>query len=196
MINILKFEKNNSRSIRLQVHIGCHTAMLHGSTEQHAPVPVVCELLRKEDLTEGSYTMPPGNKVQSFHNRLTEVSAMLCECDTDNIISCVLTSDGPCVLQWSEMHVLDVVEFHRRMLSMVTDDKYKHWNRLGRFVAIPTRGVYEVLRRIGIQAKKGSRGPAETDPGHGDMLYFQEWFFKQKNVYIPMLPRASVAGVG
>ena len=59
----------------------------------------------------------------------------------ESIISCVLTSDGPCVLQWSEMHVLDVVEFHRRMLSMVTDDKYKHWNRLGRFVAIPTRGV-------------------------------------------------------
>ena len=170
--------------------------MMQSSTEHEARVPVVCKLLQKEDLKEGLYTMPSGNKVQGFQDRLAEVSEMLRECDKHNIISCVLTSDGPCVLQWSEMHVLDVVEFHRRMLSMVTDDKHKHWNRLSRYVAIPTRGVYEVLRRIGIQAKKGSRGPPETDPGHGDMLYFKVWFFKKQNVYIPIVPRASAGGVG
>ena len=173
---------------------------MQSSTEHEARVPVVCGLLRKEDVKEGLYTMPPGNKVQGFNDRLAEVSVILRECDQDNIISCFLTSDGPCVLQWSEMHVLDVVEFHRRMLSMVTDDKLKHWNRLGRYVAIPTRGIYEVFRRIGIQAKKGSRGPPETDPGHGDMLYFKEWFFKKQNVYIPIVPRASASasagGVG
>ena len=110
--------------------------------------------------------------------RMRDLQALLLHMNTQGIITLQRTEDlcGNCMLGFAEIHVHRVMEFNAGVRRMVAEDISGCWLVNGKNVLKqPTGSVYEVLRQIGVKPERGTRGPAETDPGKRDFMYYHKF---------------------
>ena len=110
--------------------------------------------------------------------RMRDLQALLLHMNTQGIITLQRTEDlcGNCMLGFAEIHVHRVMEFNAGVRRMVAEDISGCWLVNGKSVLKqPTGSVYEVLRQIGVKPERGTRGPAETDPGKRDFMYYHKF---------------------
>jgi hypothetical protein len=106
--------------------------------------------------------------------RLRVLFEVLETCLEDKIVEYVLAdkSTSMCILGWERLVVHDILEFVKRLNSMTNDV----WNKFAVTLKNPSWCVYNLLRQIGVRPLL--RGPRCSDPGSTNMLYYENWVFR------------------
>ena len=98
-------------------------------------------------------------------------------------------SPAACILGWSKIHVGNPVNFNSEIRQMVEADQHKIWKSANgkgnQELKNPTRGVYELLRLMGVTPGPRARivVGAENGPSTADMVYHKYWVFKDGEAF-------------
>ena len=151
----------------------------------HSPVSQASMPGRREAVLKALLEAEHAREINpSACQRLRALFDVLEQCLQDNIVDYVITDcrASMCILGWQALRVRDLLEFRRRLLSMVNDQAQtsSSLNKPTGAPAVelknPGWGVYELLRGIGV--KPQVRGPVESEPSKTCKLYYESWCFK------------------
>lgn len=127
--------------------------------------------------------------------RLPQLQELLEKCRADGVVE--FQDAGPrvdrCVLGWSRLSVKDPLELNTRAKAMVLENADGVWQINNHAIVTNiTWPVYETLRTVGLKPR--FRGPAASDPGRHDCLYYREWLGNDRSFELALAASRGVRG--
>jgi hypothetical protein len=150
------------------------------------------QLLREDLIIEELGKSMVGIQLKSHQcAQIRELHALLVTMNCKGVITLVRAQDPTfnCLLGFAEIHVHDILCFNQAVRLMVQESRCQCWffNQMqGPWQ--PTKQVHEALRRVGVKAMRGTRGPPHSDPGLVDLMY-QIYKYDRQFMSIPQNSR-------
>lgn len=127
--------------------------------------------------------------------RLSQLQELLEKCRADGVVQ--FEDAGPlvdkCALGWNKLSVLNPLELNTRAKAMVLANADGVWQSNNHTISNITWPVYETLRQVGL--KPYLRGPAASDPGLHDLLYYLQWLGNDRSSEVARLALEAAGGV-
>ena len=128
--------------------------------------------------------------------RLPQLQELLEKCRADGVVQ--FEDAGPlvdgCVFGWNKLSVKDPLEFNTRAKAMVLANADGVWQSNNHAIVTNiTWPVYETLRNVGLKPR--FRGPAASDPGLHDCLYYLQWLGHDRSFEVARLALEAAGGV-
>ncbi|NBX18083.1 MAG: hypothetical protein EBR09_12025 [Proteobacteria bacterium] len=123
--------------------------------------------------------------------RLWTLHHLLKSCQEDHLLTLVVMPQEKdsenCILGWSKMLVHEPQKFNLKVRTMILEDVDGSWRTANgsrsRSLTNPTWSVYELFRKIGVKPTLRATAGVEGDPGNHDMVYHNQWEFKNDDSF-------------